>query len=63
MHDKNGNIQNKDKNMSKTYQRKQKSYNTLFDIPVSENEMQKERQRQKRDMDKRKPKNRKYMYD
>lgn len=61
-HSKN-NMQNKDDYSTKTYLKKQKHRNALFDIPMAENEILKEQQRQKRDMDRKRPKNRKYMYE
>lgn len=57
------NMQDQDNYSVKTYPKKQKNYNCLFDIPMTEYELQKERQRQKRAMDKKRPKNRKYKHE
>lgn len=44
----------------KHYPKKHKAHNSMFDIPMTDYEIDKERQRQKREMDKKRPKNKKY---
>ena len=44
---------------AKQYPKKHKVHNTIFDIPMTEYEMEKEYQRKKREMDKKRPKNKK----
>ena len=45
---------------AKTYPKKQKNRNEIFDIPLFDYELDKARQRQKREIDQKKKKNRKY---
>ena len=55
------NGKDREENSPRTYNKKTKVHNKIFDIYIPEYELDKERQRQKRAIDRQRPKNRKYM--